>query len=149
MYGRIVAAVRLITKDLAAAEDITQEAFAKTYLSWSKLWPEGNPTGWVYRVATNLAISWHRRAAREVRARARLQRWENTTVAAPEAYPELHRAVESLPPRQRAAVALHYVLGLSMEQAAEAMGCKPGTVKSLLHGARAKLRAQLGEDDDS
>lgn len=145
-YGRVVSAVRVIVGDVATAQDITQEAFARAYISWGKLWPDGNPVGWVHRVATNLAISWHRRAGRELRAIARLGKRTDMTVAAPEAYPELHRAVRELPPRQRAAVALHYTLGLSMDQAAEVMGCRPGTVKSLLHNARERLRSKLGED---
>jgi RNA polymerase sigma-70 factor (ECF subfamily) len=145
-YGRIVSAVRVIVGDRATAEDIAQEAFARAYISWAKLWPDGNPVAWVHRVATNLAISWRRRLGRELRAVARLGKRTEMTVDAPEAHPELHRAVAALPPRQRAAVSLHYVLGLSMDQAAEVMGCKPGTVKSLLHGARQKLREQLGDE---
>lgn len=144
-YGKVVSAVRVITQDRAAAEDVAQEAFARAYISWAKLWPEGNPVGWVHRVATNLAISLRRRAAREIKAIARLGRRTDMTVEGPEVHPELQKAVASLPPRQRAAVSLHYVLGLTMEEAAEAMGCRPGTVKSLLHGAREKLRTQLGD----
>jgi RNA polymerase sigma-70 factor (ECF subfamily) len=145
-YGKVVSAVRLIVRDHATAEDVAQEAFARAYLSWSKLWPEGNPVGWVHRVATNLALSLRRRAGRELRAIARLGRRTAMTVENPETHPELQRAVAALPPRQRAAVALHYTLGLSMDEAAAAMGCRPGTVKSLLHGARERLRAELGED---
>jgi RNA polymerase sigma-70 factor (ECF subfamily) len=145
-YGRVVSAVRVIVGDRATAEDVTQEAFARAYINWSKLWPEGNPVGWVHRVATNLAISWRRRAARELKAVARLGKRTEMTVEGPDAHPELHRAVRALPPRQRAAVALHYVLGMTMDEAAEVMGCRPGTVKSLLHGAREKLRTQLGDE---
>jgi RNA polymerase sigma-70 factor (ECF subfamily) len=145
-FGRIVSAVRVIVGNRANAEDVAQEAFARAYISWPKLWPDGNPSAWVHRVATNLAISWRRRATRELRAIARLGKRTDMTVEGPEAHPELHRAVASLPPRQRAAVSLHYVLGLSIDEAAQAMGCRPGTVKSLLHGARAKLREALGED---
>jgi RNA polymerase sigma-70 factor (ECF subfamily) len=145
-YGRIVSAVRVIVGDRATAEDVTQESFARAYIHWDKLWPDGNPVGWVHRVATNLAISWRRRMGRELRAVARLGKRTEMTVEGPEAYPELHNAVAALPRRQRAAVSLHYVLGMSMEEAAEAMGCKPGTVKSLLHGARQKLRERLGDD---
>jgi len=145
-YGRVVSAVRVIVGDRATAEDVTQEAFARAYISWAKLWPDGNPVGWVHRVATNLAISWRRRAAREIKAIARLGKRTEMSVPGPEAHPELHRAVAALPPRQRAAVALHYVLGMTMDEAAEAMGCRPGTVKSLLFGAREKLRKQLGAD---
>jgi RNA polymerase sigma factor (sigma-70 family) len=136
----------MIVRDTATAEDITQEALARAYLSWSKLWPEGNPGGWVYRVATNLALNWRRRATREVRAVMRLSNRTELSVPAPEAHPELHAAVAKLPPRQRAAVALHYTLGLSMDEAAHAMKCRPGTIKSLLHAARQRLRTELGED---
>lgn len=133
-------------QDHAAAEDIAQEAFARAYIHWSKLWPDGNPVGWVHKVATNLALSARRRASRELRALARLQGRRELSVDPPEVHPELHAAVASLPRRQRTAVALHYVLGLPVDETAEAMGCRPGTVKSLLHQARQRLRTELGED---
>jgi RNA polymerase sigma-70 factor, ECF subfamily len=139
--------VNVIVQDQALAQDIAQETFARAYLSWSKLWPEGNPGGWCHRVATNLAIGVRRRATREARAIAKLGRRTPLVVEAPEVYPELHAAVAQLPARQRAAVALHYVLGLSIDEAAEAMKCRPGTVKSLLFSARDNLRKRLGPDE--
>lgn len=146
-YPKLVATVRVIVRDHDTAEDLVQEAFARAYLSWSKLWPEGNPGGWIHRVATNLAISWRRRAAREVRAITRLGRQKDLSHPAPEAYPELHRAVAGLPVRQRTAVSLYYVLGLPVAEVAEAMDCRPGTVKSLLFQARERLREELGGED--
>lgn len=145
LYGKIMSTIQVIVGNRASAEDLAQEAFARAYLSWSKLWPDGNPGGWVYRVATNLALSWRRRAGRELRAVQRLGRRTDLTVAAPDVYPELHAAIAKLPARQRAAVALHYVLGLSMDEAAAAMKCAPGTVKSLLFSARERLRTELDE----
>ncbi len=142
-YGKVVAAVRLIARE--HAEDIAQEAFARAYIHWSKLWPDGNPVGWVHKVATNLALSLRSRATREIRAVARLGK-RLTDAPPPDAFPELHEAVASLPPRQRAAVALHYVLDLSVVDCATALGCKEGTVKRLLFDARAALRSTLGED---
>lgn len=146
-YGKIVATVRLVVRDTATAQDVAQEAFARAYINWPKLWPDGNPSGWTYRVATNLAISLRRRAAREVKAVTRLSKRDDMVVENPDAYPELHAAVAKLPTRQRAAVALHYVLGLTMEEAASALGCRPGTVKSLLFSARERLRKELGSDE--
>jgi RNA polymerase sigma-70 factor (ECF subfamily) len=142
-YGRVVSAVRMITGDRSTAEDMAQEAFARAYVNWTKLWPEGNPVGWVHRVATNLAISWRRSLSREARAVARLSKRTDLVVAPHEAHPELHKAVAGLPKRQRAAVSLHYVLGMSMDECAEAMGCRPGTVKSLLYAARQRLKQEL------
>lgn len=139
--------VRLIVRDHGIAEDIAQEAFARAYLSWNKLWPDGNPGGWIHRVATNLAISWRRRAAREMRAVARLGRREDLVQHPVDPHPELRRAVSELPVRQRTAVALYYVLGLPVNEVAEAMGCRPGTVKSLLFQARERLRVDLGGED--
>ncbi len=144
-YSRLVFTVRIIVQDHATAEDIVQETFARAYLAWPKLWPDGNPPAWIHRVAVNLAISWRRRAARELKAVARLQRRTSLAEPAPEAHPEVQRAVAALPARQRTAVALHYVLGLPVEEAARTMRCRPGTVKSLLFQARAKLRNQLVE----
>lgn len=85
---------------------------------------------------------------RELRAVARLGRRAPLTTPPPEVHPELQAAVDELPRRQRAAVALHYILGLPVADAAEAMGVRPGTVKSLLFQARENLREHLGEDDD-
>jgi RNA polymerase sigma-70 factor (ECF subfamily) len=145
LYGKVMGTIQVIAGGRADAEDLTQEAFARAYLHWSKLWPDGNPGGWVYRVATNLALSRRRRAGRELRAVQRLGRRTEFVSPGPDAHPELHAAIAKLPARQRAAVALHYVLGLSMEECGAAMKCAPGTVKSLLHSARERLRKQLDE----
>jgi RNA polymerase sigma-70 factor (ECF subfamily) len=143
-YGKVVSAVRLIARE--QAEDIAQEAFARAYIHWDKIWPDGNPVGWVHRVATNLALSLRTRASREIRALQRLSKRTVFESPAPDAYPELHEAVAELPARQRAAVALYYVLDLSIEECADALKCKGGTVKRLLFDARGALRTKLGED---
>lgn len=53
--------------------------------------------------------------------------------------------VEELPPRQRAAAFLVYWQGCTPTEAAELMGCRPGTVRRYLHLARRKLEEALGE----
>jgi RNA polymerase sigma factor (sigma-70 family) len=60
---------------------------------------------------------------------------------------DLHRALETLPKRQRDTVVLRYVVDLSEAETAEALGCARGTVKS--HAARGltALRAALGDED--
>jgi RNA polymerase sigma-70 factor (ECF subfamily) len=59
---------------------------------------------------------------------------------------DLSVALARLSERQRLAVALHYYLGLPVAEAAVVMACSPGTVKSTLSDARARLRAILGDD---
>jgi RNA polymerase sigma factor (sigma-70 family) len=52
----------------------------------------------------------------------------------------LTRALDELPPHQRAAVVLRYFDDLSLEQTAAALGCSVGTAKSQTSRALAKLR---------
>jgi RNA polymerase sigma-70 factor (ECF subfamily) len=61
----------------------------------------------------------------------------------------LARAIASLPPDQRAAIALFYLEDLSVAEIAAAMDVPAGTVKTRLMHARARLRAALtGENDN-
>lgn len=55
----------------------------------------------------------------------------------------LSAAINTLPPQQREAVVLHHLHGLPIGEAADAMGCRPGTVKSHLFRAHGALRARL------
>jgi RNA polymerase sigma-70 factor (ECF subfamily) len=53
----------------------------------------------------------------------------------------LHQALARLTPEHRAAVALHYLEGLTVDQVAERVGTRAGTVKSRLHYGLIELRA--------
>jgi RNA polymerase sigma factor (sigma-70 family) len=59
-------------------------------------------------------------------------------------------ALRLLPPRQRAVIVLRYWEDLNDAEIAAALGCTPGTVRSQLSRALAKLRVSpaLGEGDD-
>lgn len=56
---------------------------------------------------------------------------------------QLTRAIEALPMQQRTAFLLHHVQGLSLEEAAQAMNCRVGTVKAHVFRATEHLRARL------
>ena len=51
----------LIVGDVGQAEDLVQEALAKTYARWARVRSQGNPEGYVRRAITTTAISWFRR----------------------------------------------------------------------------------------
>lgn len=55
----------------------------------------------------------------------------------------IRRAIATLPPGQRDAVALFYLAGLTHAEAAEHLGVPAGAVKARLHKARATLRRRL------
>ncbi|HLX89379.1 MAG TPA: sigma-70 family RNA polymerase sigma factor [Acidimicrobiales bacterium] len=134
--------------DRGDAEDVAQEALARSHLHWARL--SARPEGWVVTVATNLAIDRHRRRRRQP-----------ATIDEPLALVDPHlteridlaRAMRRLPRRQREVVFLRYLADLPELEVADALGCSPGTVK--VHASRglAALRRQLdgaeyrGEDD--
>jgi RNA polymerase sigma factor (sigma-70 family) len=58
---------------------------------------------------------------------------------------DLIRAVGELPPQQRAAVALHYLEDLPVDEVASLMAVAPATVRQHLFKARSHLAVELGE----
>ena len=60
----------------------------------------------------------------------------------------LRQAMEQLSPQQRAAVALHYFDGLSVEEVSRALGIPKGTVKSRLLYARRNLEQLLCQETE-
>lgn len=142
VYPRAVAAARRIVGQRELAEDIAAEALARTYVRWSKV----RDLPWVHahvlRSTINLAIDAARR-------RTDVPVGRTATGDAADAVATrlaLVAALRSLPPRQREAVALRYLGGLSEQEVADALGCASGTVKSHLHRGVAALRGALGAD---
>jgi RNA polymerase sigma-70 factor (sigma-E family) len=147
MHPRLVGALCLHIGDAGLAEEIAQEALARTWQRWDRVALADSPDAWVFRVALNLATSRFRRTTTERRALARME----GRAAAPGSDDDTDRlvvraAVAALPPRQRSALVLRYYADLPVEQTAEAMGCAPGTVKSLTAKAIDNLRANLALD---
>lgn len=62
---------------------------------------------------------------------------------------DVGRALAVLTERQRLAVDCHYLADLSVADTAVVMGCSPGTVKSTLSDARARLRRELSPQEPS
>jgi RNA polymerase sigma-70 factor (ECF subfamily) len=62
---------------------------------------------------------------------------------------ELLAAVERLPERDREVVACRYFAGMTEAETASALSCRPGTVKSRLSRALARLRVELEDSHDA
>ena len=128
------------------AEDAVQQTFLKAYQSMVSGDADLNLRPWLYRIAHNASLNLLRqngwshdeldenmdgvqRPDQALELRERL----GATVA----------AVKALPERQRDAVLLREIDGLSYEEIALALGVGDGAVRQLLHRARATLRAGL------
>ena len=137
----------LLTGDRMSGEDLTQTALAKLYLKWDTIRQAEAIESWVRRVMVNEHSTWWRRAWRH-RERLDFEAAHSESRAGTPVTPvddDLWRQVLTLPPRQRAAIALRFYEDLSEAQTAEILGCSVGTVKSQTHRALAALRTKLEE----
>jgi RNA polymerase sigma-70 factor, ECF subfamily len=148
-YPGLVAALSLVCGDRTAAEDAVQEALARAVVAQRRGTIDSLPA-WVRVVALNQLRNRWRSRSREQKATQRLL---DTQVPSGvdddvEVSMDLVAALASLSRRQREAVALHYRLGLSVAETAQAMRVSDGTVKTLLSRARAALGAALRDEED-
>lgn len=151
-YPRVVAAVALITRDRARAEDAVQDAIVKT-LARPPRHTIHSLAAWITVVATNEARMAHRRRDAESRAMARVAEatapGDDTATIAERA--SVVDALSVLPLQQRQVCVMHYYLDASVATIAAELGVAEGTVKTQLHRARATLAPVLGlpeEDND-
>ena len=148
LWPRLVRTAYAVSGDRGLAEDAVQTAFAKAYRSWRRISRLEAPEAYLRRMVVNEVLNDRRRAR---------TRHEVTSSQPPErpgphdadrqdpalVHDDLWRAVSDLPPRQRAVLVLRYYEDLSEQQIAEALGCRPGTVKSQAAAALTSLRSRL------
>lgn len=134
--------------DEAMADDVAAEALARALVRWSTLRHQSYVTAWVLKVASNLALDELRRRARH-RERGRAIRDPFGATADDELVVLRHAlvaAIEGLSRRQREAVVLVHVAGLSPGDAARSMGVSPSSLSAHLRRGLAALRRALGDD---
>jgi RNA polymerase sigma factor (sigma-70 family) len=149
MWPRLVGALSLAYNDADLAEELAQEALSRVYERWSHIRTLEDPEAYTFRIGFNLARSWWRRRAAEVRAHGRLAPQPASHNLDPAGALAVRQAITSLSPRQREAIVHRYFLGRTVKEAATAMKCREGTVRALTSQAIAALRASgLGVDDE-
>ncbi len=129
-------------------EEVFQTVFLRLFEHLDAIDPDRGVGGWLRRTVLNECF---RRF--ETRSR-RLEPVAYQELASPQASPDglvkeqearraLRRAIDALPPHERATVVLHYMEGLAYADVAEALGVSVETVRSRLKRARAQLRKRL------
>ena len=142
----------VITGSAADAEEVVQDAFVKAYRARGRFRSGAPFRPWLLTIVANEARNHRRSSARRARLSLQLAEERPSGGAAPspevallarEERAELLAAVDRLGEEQRAAIACRYFLGLSEAETAAVLGCRPGTVKSRLSRALARLEEEL------
>lgn len=133
---RLVRVAVGLVGDRAVAEELVQDAFAELSHRWDDV---DDPAAYVRTSVVNRCRN-HRRwlGIRAIRPLPNPQ-----LVTTDPELDEVWSHLQVLSPRRRAAVVLRYYEDLSIDDIASLLGCRPGTVSSLLHRALADLREVL------
>jgi RNA polymerase sigma-70 factor (ECF subfamily) len=161
-YARLWSSVQRILNNPTLADDVVQEAFIKAHRDIRRF--EGNSQlgTWLYRIAVNQALD-------TIRKKQRTERWlsflspvadEENQVVMPEGQvaptvsaglenaelrDTIFEAMGELSVEHRAVVQLRLVDEMSLEETAQLLRCRPGTVNSRLHYACEHLRRKLAK----
>lgn len=139
------------------AEDAVQEAFVKAYYALGRFREGAEFRPWLLAIVTNEARNRVRASGRRSRLALRAGEVRPSDGAAPSseeavlASAERHRlldALEGLREEDRSVISMRYLLELSEQETAEALGLPKGTVKSRLSRALVRLRELMDETSE-
>jgi RNA polymerase sigma-70 factor (sigma-E family) len=145
-YASLVRMASLLLHDVGAAEDVTQDAFAKVHLAWGRIREPEKALAYVRSAVLNGARSRMRHLHVVDRHRPEPGRDTQSAEAGAlsgEEHREVIAALRALPVRQRECLALRYYLGLSEAEIAETLGISAGSVKTHTHRGLGALEKTL------
>lgn len=141
--------LRSIVHDRDTADDLLQETFLRVWVSSQQWDARGSVKGWLFRIATNLALNSLRTAKRRRETHldtsddddSHIPAWmiDSLSPTPGDALEDAERAalvrklVDELPEEKRELIRMVYDAEMEVRQAAEALGIPEGTAKSRLH----------------
>ncbi|MEM7007609.1 MAG: sigma-70 family RNA polymerase sigma factor [Thermodesulfobacteriota bacterium] len=135
------------------SEDLAQEVFLRVYRSADKYKPEAKFTTWLYKIATNVSLTFVKKkntnvSLDEISEMAGEQEDISVEISDDIIYRKEMRnvifsAMETLPEREKIAIMLCKYEGLSYEETAHVLECTVGAVKAYVHRGRMKLVNKL------
>jgi RNA polymerase sigma-70 factor (ECF subfamily) len=132
------------------AEDCLQEVFLRAFKAFNRLNEGSNIRAWLYKIATNTAITFRnkrsRREDKELLIEADLRSLEPSPmdqVLSKEQMLSILEAVESLPPKQRAALIMRKYQGFSYDEIAGVLECSQESARANVYQGIIKLRGKF------
>jgi RNA polymerase sigma factor (sigma-70 family) len=145
LYRQLLPFARVVAPRGVDGVDVLQEALTRALARHPNLAGVREPRAYLSRAMVNVARSWARRESRD---QARIKGTAGTAPQGAASSDGLGELLGYLAPRQRACLYLRYVEDLSVDDAAERLGCSSGTVKSQTSKALATLRRQLDDEGE-
>lgn len=154
--GQIYAYLLRSVKNYEDAEELTIEVFFKAYRALDTWKPQARFSTWLYKIAHNLAIDFHRAKARRptyslddeeftVDEPTAADLWSNPEweIEEKDRHRVIREAIDQLSPKQKAVFMLNRYQGLQIKEITQVLGMAEGTVKIHLHRAVKKLQTLL------
>ena len=147
-----------MTSDEQAAYDLAQETFLRAWQHFTRIRDYERPGGWLFRVATHLALNHLRARGTALGGAVSLDVTNSARHAAPFSpaasdpgvrvanADAVRRALTAIAPRQRAALVLREVYGLTCEEVAATLGISVGAAKTVLWRARGEFKNRYAEE---
>ncbi len=134
---RVMAVVYRFTCDQFDRDDLYQEVFMAAFRHIKKFRQDSSFSTWLYRIALNRCMDQERK-----------RKWPTSDQEPSESVDweqrqklkAIHLAIKRLPKKSRICFHLHYIEGFNIDEIADILPARPGTVKSHLHRARCSIR---------
>ena len=143
--------LRKLTRDETLADDLAQDCFLH---AWDKIHTytgSGSFIGWLLKVAYTTFLQSKRKSKRyrEIveQAGQEAERTQAAIQGAPEAELDVDTLMAALNEQERVIMIFSYACGLSHREISEATDMPAGTVKSIIHRAKEKIRTQFEIED--
>ena len=154
--GQIYAYLLRSVKNYEDAEELTIEVFFKAYRALDTWKPQARFSTWLYKIAHNLSIDFHRAKSRRqtyslddeefvLEEPTAVDLWSNPEwdIEEKDRHRVIREAIDQLSPKQKEVFMLNRYQGLQIKEITEVLGMAEGTVKIHLHRAVKKLQTLL------
>lgn len=150
-YGhRVFGYLWRMVGDEQAAHDLTQDTFVRAWQQFQKISEYDRPIAWLFRVAAHLALNYRRDSAVRVRTQrqmeARIRETANNEFDAVGTRDVVLKTLRRMPVRERTALVLHVIYGMTHAEIAEILGISPGAAKTILWRGREHFRTHYTEE---
>jgi RNA polymerase sigma-70 factor, ECF subfamily len=150
-YERLVFKIALsCTGQRESAMDVLQNVFLKVHCKLASFRIEGDFKNWIARITMNESVNWKRSQKRhqadelDETVSVASQPKQDDLIQDRETWEMIKRSMGMLKPLYCAAIAMRYFEGMSIREIASALGCREGTVKSMLFRSLQQMKLNMG-----